>query len=184
MDGSSLAFVEAIDAAGVVDLDVPSDPLVVEETIRVGDDTCWIEAGPPRFPGLSIDYQLDYGPGVIGRQRLEIDVTPEHYRRELAGARTFISAADAANLKAAGLGLTVTEQDLIVFGPDGPLNNPLRWPDECVRHKVLDVVGDLALAGRPLQASVRACRSGHRLNAELVARMLEQAGRRRDALPA
>ena len=183
MDGSAQAFVEAIDAAGLVDLDLPQAPLVIEETIRVGDDTCWIEAGPPRFPGLTIDYQLDYGPGVIGRQRLEIDVTPQNFRRELAGARTFISAADAASLKAAGLGLTVTEQDLIVFGPHGPLNNPLRWADECVRHKMLDVVGDLALAGRPLQASVRACRSGHRLNAEMVARMLEQADTQRVALP-
>ena len=77
----------------------------------------------------------------------------------------------------------MTEQDLIVFGPHGPLNNPLRWADECVRHKMLEVVGDLALAGRPLQASVRACRSGHRLNAELVARMLEQAATQRVALP-
>jgi UDP-3-O-acyl-N-acetylglucosamine deacetylase len=64
-----------------------------------------------------------------------------------------------------------TTSDLLVFGPDGPIGNALRWPDECVRHKVLDLVGDLSLAGRPIHAHVRACRSGHRLNGALAARL-------------
>lgn len=176
MDGSSRAFVEAIDSVGSVDQDEPVDPLVVSETVRVGDATTWIEAGPPRFPGLSIDYLLDYGPGPIGRQTLSIDVTPATYRAELASARTFLAVEDAARLRAAGLGLTVSPGDLVLFGPDGPVGTELRWPDECVRHKVLDAVGDLALAGRPLHAHVRASRSGHALNAACVRELLALHG--------
>lgn len=185
LDGSSLAFVEAIERAGFEDLAAPITPLVVAETIRLAEGDAWIEAGPPRFAGLSVEYALDYGVGPIGRQTLALRVTPETYRTELAAARTFISAADAERLRAAGLGLTVTRQDLLVFGPEGPIDNPLRWPDECVRHKVLDLVGDLALAGRPVHAHVRASRSGHRLNAALAAAVLaadgERAGGRRRA---
>jgi len=178
LDGSALAFVAAIDEAGCEDLAAPIEPLIVEETIRLADGPAWVEAGPPRFAGLSVEYELDYGPGPIGRQTLALRITPETYRAELAAARTFISVADAEKLRAAGLGLTVTRQDLLVFGSDGPIDNPLRWPDECVRHKVLDLVGDLALTGRPIHAHVRAARSGHRLNAALAAAVLAADGDR------
>lgn len=168
MDGSSRDFVAAIDRAGIVEQDAAIDPITVGETVRVGDAACWIEAGPARFPGLSIEYVLDYGPGPIGRQRLDLDITPDTYRDELSSARTFISTDDAARLRAAGLGATVSPGDLVVFSAAGPIGTELRWADECVRHKVLDAVGDLALAGRPLHAHVRAFRSGHALNAGLV----------------
>jgi UDP-3-O-acyl N-acetylglucosamine deacetylase len=171
LDGSSLAFVEAIDAAGGIDLSEPVVPIVVGSVVRVGDERCWVEASPPRFAGLSVEYCLDYGPGPIGRQELAIDVTPEDYRLRLAAARTFLPVADAEQLRAAGRGLAATTRDLLIFGPDGPIGNTLRWPDECVRHKVLDLVGDLALVGRPIHAHVRACRSGHRLNGALAARL-------------
>ena len=110
---------------------------------------------------------LFYNQGYF-RQQLDIDVTPDAYRAELCDARTFISVDDAARLRAAGLGATVSPGDLVVFAAEGPVGTALRWPDECVRHKVLDAVGDLALAGRPLHAHVRAHRSGHALNAGLV----------------
>ena len=180
LDGSARAFVEAIDAAGLEDLGRPSDPLVVAETVRVEDGDAWIEAAAPRHAGLSVEYTLDYAPPV-GRQSFAITVTPESYRDSLAAARTFITAAEAEQLRAAGLCGHVTPQDLLVFGPDGPVGNPLRWPDECVRHKVLDLVGDLALVGRPLHAHVRASRSGHRLNAALAARLLATVRRRASA---
>jgi UDP-3-O-acyl N-acetylglucosamine deacetylase len=180
MDGSSRAYVEAIDAAGTLEQAAPQRPWVVTAALRVGDDSAWIEAGPPRFPGLSVEYHLDYGPGPIGRQTLALDVTPEAYRREIAAARTFLSMDDAMRLRAAGLGTTVSPADLVLFGPDGPQGTTLRWPDECVRHKILDVIGDLALAGRPLHAHVRAHRSGHALNADLV-RALERRTSARSA---
>lgn len=175
LDGSARAWVEAIDAAGIVPLGEPREPIVVRERVRVGDDDAWLEALPPRFPGLSVDYVLDYGPGPIGRQEFSLAVTPESYRRELAAARTFITLDEAERLQAAGLGRDVSMQDLLVFSADGPIDNSLRWPDECVRHKVLDLVGDLALAGRPVHAHVRAFRSGHRLNAGLAGRLLAVA---------
>jgi len=181
LDGSALPFVEAIDAAGVEDLGAPAEPLVVEGVVRVGDGDSWVEAGPPRHAGLSVEYELDYGAGPIGRQVLSLKVTPEAYRVDLAAARTFISAAEAERLRAAGLGLASTHRDLLVFGADGPIGNELRWPDECVRHKVLDLVGDLALVGRPLHAHVRARRSGHRLNGELAARLVAADRRRASA---
>jgi UDP-3-O-acyl N-acetylglucosamine deacetylase len=181
LDGSSLGFVKALDEAGVESLGAPVEPLVVTEPVRVGDETSWIEASPPRFAGLSVEYVLDYGPGPIGRQTLALRVTPESYRAELAAARTFISLEEATRLRAAGLALDVSLQDLLVFGEHGPVGNTLRWHDECVRHKVLDLVGDLALVGRPVHAHVRACRSGHRLNGALAARLTAGQGRRASA---
>ena len=183
LDGSSQAFVEAIDEAGVVSLEEPVAPLVACDRLRVGDDEAWIEVLPPRFPGLSVDYVLDYGRGPIGRQEFSIEITPDSYRRELARARTFITIDEADRLRAAGLGLDVSMQDLVVFGPHGPVDNRLRWPDECVRHKVLDLVGDLALAGRPIHGHVRAYRSGHRLNAMLAAKLVRAAVERDVCVP-
>ncbi len=181
LDGSARAFVAALDEAGIERLGAPVEPLVVREPCRVSAGEAWIEALPPVHPGLSIDYELDYGPGPIGRQSFTIRVTPESYRAELAAARTFITEAEADRLRAAGLGGSATTRDLLVFGADGPIDNPLRWPDECVRHKVLDLVGDLALVGRPVHAHVRASRSGHRLNAMLAASLRNLPGRRASA---
>jgi len=181
LDGSAQPFVAALEAAGLEDLGAPLDPLVVDAACRVADGDAWVEAGPPRFAGLSVEYELDYGAGPIGRQTLTLRVTPESYRRELAAARTFIPVADADRLRAAGLARDVTPRDLLVFGPDGPIDNELRWADECVRHKVLDLVGDLALVGRPLHAHVRASRSGHRLNGALAAQLAARHGRRASA---
>jgi len=181
LDGSARDFVAALDEAGIERLGPPLEPLVVREPCRVADGDAWIEALPPVHSGLSVEYELDYGPGPIGRQSLAVRVTPDTYRTELAAARTFIMDAEAERLRAAGLAGHVTPRDLVVFGADGPIDNPLRWPDECVRHKVLDLVGDLALAGRPIHAHVRASRSGHRLNAMLAARLRTLSGRRASA---
>lgn len=172
LDGSASAFVEAVESAGLEEVGAPREPIVVDRTIRVEDDRGWIELSPPRFDGLSVEYLLDYGDGPIGRQRCDVDVTPESYRSELARARTFLRVEEADRLKEAGRGLHVGLGDLLVFGKDGPIGNAVRWPDECARHKALDVVGDLSLAGRPIHACVRASRSGHRLNAAAVARVL------------
>lgn len=181
LDGSARDFVAAIDEAGIERLGPPLEPLVVRQPCRLTEGDAWIEALPPVHPGLSVEYELDYGAGPIGRQTFAVRITPETYRTELAAARTFIMDVEAERLRAAGLAGHVTTRDLVVFGADGPIDNPLRWPDECVRHKVLDLVGDLALAGRPIHAHVRASRSGHRLNAMLAARLRTLSGRRASA---
>jgi UDP-3-O-acyl N-acetylglucosamine deacetylase len=175
-DGSSQAFVEALDAAGIVEQRSPIRQIVVNNTVRVGGDDCWIEAQPPRGAGLSITFELDYGPHTaIGRQTYAVDLTPASFRRELAACRTFILNEVAQAMLAEGRGQRVTTRDLLIFGAHGPIDNTLRFPDECVRHKLLDVVGDLALTGCEIVGHVVACRSGHRLHAELAKRLLEQA---------
>ena len=177
-DGSSQPFVAALDRAGVVEQDAAREQLIVREITRLGDDNSWIEARPATAPGLSIRYRLDYGPGnAIGRQTLAMNITPQSFRADLAACRTFLLKEEADWLVAQGLGSRASMADLLVFGEHGPIENILRFSDECVRHKVLDVVGDLALSGCDIVGQFVAHKSGHRLNAELV-RMLLIEGER------
>lgn len=177
-DGSSAPFVEALDAAGIAPQPAARKRLTVRRTLRVGDEHCWVAALPAVGREMTVECHLDYGPtGPIQRQSLTLEVTPESFRRELSAARTFILEEEAAWLRAQGLGARVTCQDLLVFDDTGPIDNPLRFPDECVRHKTLDLVGDLALAGYDLAGHFIAHCSGHRLNAELVSQLLAEAAR-------
>ena len=149
--------------------------IVVGQSVRVGGEDSWIEAQPPRSAGLSISYELDYGDQTaIGRQLYALDLTPDSFRRELSACRTFIPQEAAESILSQGIGKRVSMRDLLVFGPNGPIDNTLRFPDECVRHKLLDVVGDLALTGCEVIGHVVAYRCGHHLNAELARRLLEQ----------
>jgi UDP-3-O-acyl N-acetylglucosamine deacetylase len=182
LDGSCQAIIEAIAAAGISQQKATRRRLVVTDITRVGNDECWVEARPSKNGGLQITYKLDYGPNnPIGRQTIELAVTPRSFQRELASARTFIMEEEAKWLRDRGLGTRVTSQDLLVFGPDGPIENPLRFEDECVRHKALDLVGDLALAGCDLVGQFIAYKSGHRQNADLV-RILLSEGRMEEGL--
>ncbi|HLA85308.1 MAG TPA: UDP-3-O-acyl-N-acetylglucosamine deacetylase [Thermoguttaceae bacterium] len=174
-DGSSLAFIEAIEQTGVVTQPALRRCLFVSELIRASRDDAWVELRPSSDDGLWLDYTLDYGPGPIGRQRLRLKLTPETFRRELAPSRTFLLEAEAKRLQSLGLGARAGFGDLLVFGPDGPIDNTLRFEDECVRHKVLDLVGDLALAECDLAGSVIASRSGHHLNARVLQTFLTKS---------
>lgn len=176
-DGSSRAFVEALSEAGTAAQGRPRDRLVISEPVTVHEGGATITAHPGEPDSLALTYHLDYGARTpIGRQSLSCTLTPGSFRDELAASRTFILAEEAEGLRRAGLGNRITEADLLVFGPDGPIGNPLRFPDECVRHKVLDMVGDLALAGRDLAGHVVAHRSGHALNAALVRKLIDAPG--------
>jgi len=175
-DGSSKAFVEAIDAAGTVEQRSPVRQLLVGQAIRVGDENCWIEAQPSRSAGLSVSFDLDFGAqSSIGHQVFALDITPDSFRRDLAPCRTFIPEEAAQGILSQGIGQRVKMSDLLIFGPNGPIGNTLRFPDECVRHKMLDVIGDLALTGCEIIGHVVAYRSGHALHAELAKKLLEQA---------
>ncbi|HWL72686.1 MAG TPA: UDP-3-O-acyl-N-acetylglucosamine deacetylase, partial [Burkholderiaceae bacterium] len=185
-DGSSQPFVDALDTAGVVLQDAVRPQLVVKEITRLGNDESWIEARPAPVAGLTVRFRLDYGPdNSIGRQTIQLPITPDVFRNELAASRTFMLKTEADWLLAQGLGKRATLSDLLVFGEEGPIDNELRFRDECVRHKVLDMVGDLALAGCDLVGHFVAHRSGHRLNAEMVRVLLAEGerieGRRRSA---
>jgi UDP-3-O-acyl N-acetylglucosamine deacetylase len=174
-DGSSLPFVQVLTAAGVVEQPAPRRRRVIRRTIRVGDQNSWIEARPCSSGKMVLRYELDYGSGnSIGRQSLEVSLSPRHFHINLAPSRTFLLESEAEAIKAAGLGQRATCKDLLIFGLHGPIDNQLRFPDECVRHKMVDMVGDLALAGCDLAGRFIAYRSGHRLNAELVRTIVAQ----------
>ena len=168
-DGSSQPFVQALDAAGIVEQDAPKPRSIVRQVIRLGTFRCWLEARPPLGDKTLLRYQLDYGPkSPIGSQTFELSPTPDSFRRELARSRTFLLKSEADSLLAKGLGQRTTYRDVLVFDDHGPIDNQLRFPDECARHKLLDMVGDLALCGCELVGRFFAYKSGHRLNAEMV----------------
>jgi UDP-3-O-[3-hydroxymyristoyl] N-acetylglucosamine deacetylase/3-hydroxyacyl-[acyl-carrier-protein] dehydratase len=172
-DGSSQHFVDVLESAGVVEQQAERQIIRIAEPIHVARGEAEIAALPCDDPGLHIVYELDYGSdNPIGRQVLAIDLTPQTYAHELAGSRTFLLETEAQQMRQAGLGAHLTYKDLLVFGAGGPVENQVRWPDECVRHKIQDLIGDLALLGRPVQARIYARRSGHSLNHELVRQIL------------
>lgn len=181
MDGSSRAFVAAIDEAGIVELGAPRACLRVVAPVRVADGASWAELTPARS-GLALDVEISYE-GLIGRQRLALDVTPESFRRELAPARSFGFLRDAERLWRAGLALGATLDNTVVLDGATVLNPlGLRFPDEFVRHKMLDVVGDLALAGAPIVGAFRSYRGGHALNVALVTEAMRAGALERGGL--
>jgi len=174
-DGSSLPFVLALQAAGVVLQDAPRGQLIVRELVRVGSDDSWVEARPALHGGLHVQYRLDYGrQGPIGRQTFKTRLTRDVFVRELAPARTFILKQEAEWLRSQGLAQRASQHDVLVFDEYGVIDNQLRFENECVRHKTLDLIGDLALAGCEIVGQIVAHRSGHRLNAELVRALLTE----------
>ncbi len=176
-DGSALAFVDAIQSVGLRRQTAIRKQIVLTETVRVGDDDVWVEAEPTDNGELIIRYELDYGDhSSIQPQEFQASITPETFHTQLASARTFLLESEAEQLRNQGIAQHVTFQDLLVFNESGPIDNDLRFDDECVRHKALDVVGDLALAGADVVGRITAHCSGHRLNAELVRAILGAQG--------
>ena len=164
MDGSASRFVEAIDEAGLAELETPRRFLKVLKRIAVEDAGAFGELTPNN--GFHIDVEIDFDSPLIGSQRIEIDVNPGSFRRELSRARTFGFMKDVERLWAAGLALGASLENTVAIGDDRVINREgLRFNDEFVRHKALDAVGDLALAGAPILGSFRSYRGGHRLNA-------------------
>lgn len=182
MDGSALAFTQALDGAGLVALEESRPLEKLTHPIHVAEGDASLAIHPGRDDCLAVTYTLDY-PHVraIGRQTIHLEVTPDIFRREIAPARTFILERDIDALRAQGLGQQTSADDLLVIGEDGVKGNSLRFPDECVRHKILDIIGDLALVGSSLRGHVMGHKSGHRLNALLARRWLEDAPLRQQA---
>jgi UDP-3-O-[3-hydroxymyristoyl] N-acetylglucosamine deacetylase / 3-hydroxyacyl-[acyl-carrier-protein] dehydratase len=188
-DGSSRVFVKALDAAGIVEQDRMRPALVMEEPLFVREDDATLAIYPPGpAGGLTLSYNLDYGPGApIPAQSFHVALTANAFREEISASRTFLSEGEALALRTAGLGVRTTEANLLVFGRDGVIGNSLRYPDECARHKVLDMIGDLALVGVDVHGFVVAYRSGHRTNAAmgrlLLAGIEEGTNGRHEAVP-
>lgn len=175
-DGSSRAFVEAFDQAGIIEQNRTRQALVLERPVSVREGDAVLAALPGAPGRLTLSYHLDYGrEAPIPAQSLCLGLTPDSFRDELAASRTFVLEAEANALRASGIGVRTTAADLLIFGRDGIIGNALRYPDECVRHKILDMVGDLALLGVDLHGFVVAHRSGHQTNAALARKLREHA---------
>ncbi len=164
MDGSSAAFVEAIDRVGIRELSEPRKFIKVLKPVRVEEGDCWGELAP--HSGFSLDVEIDFATPLIGRQRLNFEMNPGVFRNELSRARTFGFMSDVEKLWKAGLALGADLSNTVAIGDDRVMNREgLRFPQEFVRHKMLDAVGDLSLAGAPLLGAYKSYKGGHRLNA-------------------
>lgn len=169
LDGSAQAIVLALQQAEAERQVKAREARIIEEPIRMGDSSQWLVALPADDHRLHVEYRLDFGPNqAIPSGTAACALTPKNFAEHIAAARTFISSKDAKLLQEKGLATHVTDRDLVVFGDDGPVNNTLRYPDECARHKLLDLVGDIALCGHDICGRIIACRTGHAANGRLA----------------
>jgi len=174
MDGSAAPFVAAIDSVGLKTLDRPRRYIKVLKPVRVAKGDAYGELGPnPR--GFRVEAEIEFEHALIGRQALAIDVKPKTFR-DIARARTFGFLRDVASLWNAGYALGASLENTLVVS-DNRILNPegTRFPDEFVRHKVLDAVGDLALAGAPLLGTYHSVRGGHKLNHAVLCALMSDA---------
>jgi UDP-3-O-[3-hydroxymyristoyl] N-acetylglucosamine deacetylase len=172
MDGSAAPFVTAIDRAGITQLSAPRRYFKVLKPVRVSNGDAFGEFRPHER-GFRVDVEINFDHPLIGRQRLAVDVEPTTFRREVARARTFGFMRDVTRLWSAGYALGASLENTLVVADDRILNpEGPRFPDEFVRHKVLDAIGDLALAGAPILGAYRSVRGGHKLNHAVLAALL------------
>ena len=177
MDGSSRPFVDLLASAGRVSLAATQRPLVIEEPVRVEDGTRWIQVLPAE--SYRISYTLDHDHPAIGLQVASYVVTEEVFAEQIAPARTYGFLRDMGAMRRNGLALGGSLDNAVVVGKRGVLNDTLRFPDEFVRHKILDLIGDVALLGRPLVGHVIARNGGHALNHQLLTAILAARGSER-----
>jgi UDP-3-O-[3-hydroxymyristoyl] N-acetylglucosamine deacetylase len=170
LDGSALPYVEAFRDAGIKTQRRKRESIKVLRPLEVRDGDKFIGLYPGT--GYRIQYRIEF-PSPIGRQETSIDLAAETYGTFIAPARTFGYKADEKKLRDMGLIRGASSENAIVLGPKGPENGPLRFSDEYVRHKVLDLIGDLALAGRRIEGLVVAERAGHAMHTALVAKLMK-----------
>ena len=166
LDGSSLEFFKALEQAGIVEQQADKNIFTIQEPIVVSNKTSTIVMVP--HDQLNISYTLDYDHPLLRSQFFSQSIDSTSFTKELAAARTFCLESEANEIRAHGLAQGANYKNTLVMSAKGPLENTLRFPDECARHKVLDIVGDLFLLGYPVKGAVYATKSGHRLNRALV----------------
>lgn len=175
LDGSAFPFLETLRHAGLVDQDAFRLPLQIKEPV-------WVEEGDATLlvlpdDAFKVSYTMSYAHPALTVQFYSRTTPSAVFEQELAPSRTFCLAEEVEALRRQGMGKGATYENTVVVGPQGVINNRLRFPDEFVRHKVLDLLGDLYLIGRPIQGHVLAVRSGHSLNLKLVHRLRQHAER-------
>ncbi len=179
MDGSGRYFLEAIERAGIVDQDELRQYLVIEKAIEVRQGDKF--AGVYPSPIAKATYIIDFEHPAIGHQEIQMDLSPEAYRREIGFARTFGFMSDVEYLRRCGLIRGGSLENAVVLDDSGLVNNHLRFPDEFVRHKLLDLLGDISLVGRPIIGHLYARKAGHALHTALADQIARQTNRCRIA---
>ncbi len=168
LDGSAKPFVDAFLTVGLLDQPAPKQAIILKAPIKLSADKASVEALP--YHGFRLTFMVNFP--SVGEQKLSFDLESGDYATEIAPARTFGYIEEIEALKQQGLGRGASLDNALVLSQNGYLNQP-RFKDELVRHKILDLIGDLALLGKPLKAQIVACMSGHKLNSELVRRILQ-----------
>ena len=169
LDGSSAGFVEKLLEAGIVELNEEIEPAVITETVIFSDEKAgkYVMALP--YDGFKISYTIDFNHSFLKSQYYELEVNLENYMENIAKCRTFAFDYEIDFLKKNNLALGGSLENAVVVGADGPLNpEGLRYPDEFVRHKILDIIGDLYVLGTPIKAHVIAIKAGHYVNSRLT----------------
>lgn len=166
LDGSALPFVDMLRAAGVKEQEAERELLMVEEAIQLEEEGKYISIEP--HPSLRISYEIEFDHPAIGSQFLELEMSPENYATEIAVARTFGFFAEVEDLLKKGLIRGGSFDNAVVLGDEGVMNGKLRVWDEFVRHKVLDLIGDISLCGYPLLGHIKAYKAGHSLHTNLA----------------
>jgi len=172
LDGSAIKFVEALEKAGITEQEQERYTHVIKEPICIEDGTSSITVVPAKE--FKVSYTLNYEHPLLEAQFLEICVNAESFKTEIAPARTFCLESEASELQNQGLGLGANYENTLVVGKEGVIKNSLRFKDEFVRHKILDLIGDLCLVGCPMRAHVIALKSGHSLNLKIAQKIYEQ----------
>ncbi|MFT7677289.1 MAG: UDP-3-O-[3-hydroxymyristoyl] N-acetylglucosamine deacetylase [Planctomycetota bacterium] len=169
-DGSAMPFLQGLQQAGTVEQRADAKFFKVEEPVFVRDGDATLVALPSDKPLLTLQYVATFDEPGVKNGSFQLDVTPEAFEAEIAQARTFCLASEVEALQAMGLGKGATRENTLVLGDPDTVQ---RMPEEPVRHKLLDLLGDLSLLGADLHAHVIATRSGHKTNAMLVQRLVE-----------
>lgn len=176
LDGSALAYVEALSSAGLILQARPKRRVVIRQSYRVGNDRAFVMVAPPKSDESYYEFQLSFDDTPsIPPQAYGVELNEERYIREVCSARTFVTLEQAESIRASGVANHVRNEDLLVIGDDGPIDNRYRYINECARHKTLDMIGDLALAGVEIVGRVTSFRGGHVLNGRMARRIAELA---------
>ncbi|MBW8034795.1 MAG: UDP-3-O-[3-hydroxymyristoyl] N-acetylglucosamine deacetylase [Planctomycetes bacterium] len=176
LDGSSDEYFKVLSKASFLEQQAPRKEFAINEAVSLTEGEASIYALPYSGDSLSITYDLDYTQHTgIGRQLFSCSLSTAYFGRELSTARTFCLEAEARQMQAQGIGAHLTPKEILVINSDGPIKNSFRFADECVRHKVVDLIGDLMLVGRPVIGRIVAYKSGHSLNQKLARRLVKMA---------
>ena len=175
LDGSSIGFLDILTEAGIKEQEKSRQYFSIKEHIFIEEDGASIMAVPSSQ--FKVSYTLSYDHPLLKAQFMEVNVNTDLFKKELAPARTFCLEDEANELQQQGLGRGANYDNTIVLGKRGVIKNKLRYEDEFIRHKILDLLGDLYLLGYPIKGHILAIRSGHALNLKLVRKIDQQRQR-------